>query len=66
MVKVLGRPFTIMTESRVRESRVVKPNKKVYVYGKVDLILPPEFAGRKVRIIALVYDDSDGKLITEK
>ena len=66
MVNFLGRPFTVMSENRVRPNRVVKPNKKVYVYGKVELSLPPEFVGRRVRVIALIYDDSDGKLITEK
>ena len=61
MVKVLGRPLMIMTESRVRESKIARPN-KVYTYGKIELVLPPELVGRKVKVIALIYEEPAEKV----
>ena len=56
---VLGRPLVIESETVVRENKVTRPNlNKSYVYGRVDLSLPPEYIGRRVRIIALVFEET--------
>ena len=54
-MEVLGKPLTVVSVNRVRPNRVVKPN-KVYIYGKVELSLPPEYIGKRVKVIALIYE----------
>ena len=54
-MEILGRPLTVVSEARVRPMRVTKPN-KVYLYGRVELSLPPEYIGKRVKVIALIYE----------